>query len=333
MEAGNHEDTRWFALSGKDSPTLLATAVGEKPIQFSALPYTDEELEAAPYRVDLPKSQATVVCLSAKTLGVGSNSCGPTPLPEYRVFSEPAAFSYVLRLVPAGAADPGALARQALPSDRVAPVLATTAKGGKVSIGTTGKETYARNEYSFDGTVWTAYTEPLTVTKDTLLRVRSITRNGEVVDSAFPFAAQTDRSKWKVSVSSFENGEGNPDHLIDGDPSTFWHSHWSGTAAAAPHEVILNLGELRDLKSLRITPRRDMTNGRVKDYELYVSSDGTTWDVPIVKGSFLNATERQTLVLPKPHKVQYIKLVVLSDQSGQGLGAIGEIDVEYASPN
>ena len=40
--------------------------------------------------------------LDTKTLGVGSNSCGPKPLPQYMVWSDPTEFSYVLRLLPAG---------------------------------------------------------------------------------------------------------------------------------------------------------------------------------------------------------------------------------------
>ena len=54
------------------------------------------------YKIDLPASQATVLCLSAKTLGVGSNGCGPRPLEQYIVWSKPARFSYVLRLLPPG---------------------------------------------------------------------------------------------------------------------------------------------------------------------------------------------------------------------------------------
>jgi beta-galactosidase len=40
--------------------------------------------------------------VAAKTLGVGSNGCGPRPLDQYIVWSDPATFSYVLRLLPTG---------------------------------------------------------------------------------------------------------------------------------------------------------------------------------------------------------------------------------------
>ncbi len=89
MEAGNHEDMRWAALKGAGMPTLLVQAE-DAPMQFSALPYTDQELDKARYPIDLPASTATVFCLSSQTLGVGSFGCGPPPLPQYRVPSKPA---------------------------------------------------------------------------------------------------------------------------------------------------------------------------------------------------------------------------------------------------
>ncbi len=101
MECGNHEDVRWLALSGKNIPTLLVQTDG-KPLQFTALPYEDEEMDNVPYSIDLPPSTATILCLSAKTLGVGSNSCGPRPLAPYLVNTEETVFSYVLNLLPPG---------------------------------------------------------------------------------------------------------------------------------------------------------------------------------------------------------------------------------------
>jgi beta-galactosidase len=101
MEAGNHEDVRWAALGGAGLPTLMAVSDG-KLLQISALPLRDEQLEAPAHLEDLPPSSSTVLTLDTKTLGVGSNSCGPKPLPQYMVWSDPTKFSYVLRLLPVG---------------------------------------------------------------------------------------------------------------------------------------------------------------------------------------------------------------------------------------
>jgi len=69
-------------------------------LQFTALPYSDEQMDKVEYRIDLPQSDATVFCLSYRTLGVGSNSCGPRPLPQFMVYTAPASFAYKLNLLP-----------------------------------------------------------------------------------------------------------------------------------------------------------------------------------------------------------------------------------------
>jgi beta-galactosidase len=101
MERANHEDVRWAALTGAGLPGLKVQATGEL-LQVAALPHTDEQMMPVEYKIDLPASTATVLTIGAKTLGVGSASCGTQPLDKYKVWSEPAKFSYVLRLLPAG---------------------------------------------------------------------------------------------------------------------------------------------------------------------------------------------------------------------------------------
>jgi beta-galactosidase len=70
----------------------------DKLMQVAALPHTDEQMYPVEYKIDLPSSTATVFCVSTKTLGVGSNSCGPRPLGKFQVFAEPASFSYTIKL-------------------------------------------------------------------------------------------------------------------------------------------------------------------------------------------------------------------------------------------
>ncbi|KDN53688.1 glycoside hydrolase family 2 TIM barrel-domain containing protein [Flavobacterium seoulense] len=97
MERGNHEDVSWAKLSGKDMPSLMVKS-DEKLMQVAALPHTDEQMHPVKYKIDLPISTSTVFCLSTKTLGVGSASCGPKPLEEYQVFAVPTSFTYTINL-------------------------------------------------------------------------------------------------------------------------------------------------------------------------------------------------------------------------------------------
>jgi beta-galactosidase len=99
MDAGNHEDVRWVKLTNQRGIGLVAM-YDSTLLQFTALPYSDEQMDKVEYRIDLPQSDATVFCLSYRTLGVGSNSCGPRPLPQYMVYTAPASFTYKLNLRP-----------------------------------------------------------------------------------------------------------------------------------------------------------------------------------------------------------------------------------------
>jgi beta-galactosidase len=98
MERGNHEEVRWAKLSGKGIADLLIQS-DEKLMQVSALPHTDEQMYPVEYKIDLPSSSATVFCISTKTLGVGSNSCGPRPLEKYQVFADSTSFTYTIKLL------------------------------------------------------------------------------------------------------------------------------------------------------------------------------------------------------------------------------------------
>jgi beta-galactosidase len=97
MDCGNHEDVRWATIFQKGGAGINVTS-DKDLMQITALPYTDEELEKPEYKIDLPQSSATVLCISHKTLGVGSAGCGPKPLDQYQVFAEPTSFSYTIKI-------------------------------------------------------------------------------------------------------------------------------------------------------------------------------------------------------------------------------------------
>jgi beta-galactosidase len=97
MEQGNHEDVRWANLTSAAGYGLKVAQV-DSVMQMSALPYSDEEMDPVEYKIDLPKSKGTVLCISHKTLGVGSNGCGPRPLEPYKVYANATRFSYQIEL-------------------------------------------------------------------------------------------------------------------------------------------------------------------------------------------------------------------------------------------
>jgi beta-galactosidase len=170
MECGNHEDVRWAAVTGQELPGLLAQAEAGGVLQAGVLPYTDEQMDPVEYTIDLPPSNASVLVLAARTTGVGSDSCGPRPADECIVWSQPAAFSYVLRLLPAGA-DLGEVGRVQAPANRVQPVLAWRDRNGNVTLScpTAG----AQIEYRPAGGAWQLYTTPFAAPEVRQVAVRA----------------------------------------------------------------------------------------------------------------------------------------------------------------
>jgi len=323
MECGNHEDVRWAALSGLGLPTLLAQADSDL-LQVSALPYTDETMTPVEYAIDLPKSANTVLTLAARTLGAGSASCGPRPLDPYLLWSEPAAFSYALRLLPGGK-DLSAAGRSPLRQDRVKPVLGARKSGGGVSLRCA--TTQARIEYSVDGAAWQAYHDPMELAGGPLW-VRAQADGLLPYHGAIVFAEPAAHGNWTVvSVSSFEPGEGEPAHAVDGDPDTFWHSRWSGAPAQPPHFLVIDFAKPLNVAAVTYAARKDSGNGHVKDYEIYLSDDAKTWGTPAAKGKFRQNALEQTIRLPQPIKARYLKFVALNEQNGQPFATVAELDV------
>jgi len=325
MECGNHEDVHWAALTGNGLPTLMAQPDG-CVLQVSALPYTDEVMTPIEYTIDLPASSNTVLVLATRTLGVGSAGCGPRPLDNYIVWSEPTTFSYVLRILPPGQKNLPAIGRMAAPQDRVKPVLGIRNGNGKVELKT--ETVGARIEYSIDnGNKWIPYSAPFDAAEGEILTKASspglIPCQGSFMLNNF-----VSHGEWKIiGCSDFEDGEGNPQHAVDGDPSTFWHSHYSGGPVKPPHFISVDFGKELNISAVVYTARTGNRNGNVKDYEIYFSNKVDDWGAPLVKGRFQKRQDEETVRLSKPVKARYMKFVAISEQQNQPFASVAELDV------
>lgn len=119
-------------------------------------------------------------------------------------------------------------------------------------------------------------------------------------------------------ASSQEPDEGDASYLVDGDPSTIWHTMYSITLAKYPHWVDFDAGKQKVIKGFTYLARQDGSlNGCIKDYEIYVSNDNKTWGDPVAKGSFEKTAKLQKVMFGKPVKARYVRLRALNEQSGQ----------------
>ena len=126
-------------------------------------------------------------------------------------------------------------------------------------------------------------------------------------------------------ASSQEPDEGDASYLVDGDPSTFWHTMYSITLAKYPHWVDFDSGKEKVIKGFTYLPRQDGSlNGCIKDYEIYVSNDNKNWGNPILKGKFEKTTKLQKVMFGKPVKARYVRLRALNEQNGQDFASGAE---------
>ena len=71
-------------------------------------------------------------------------------------------------------------------------------------------------------------------------------------------------------------------HAIDGSHATFWRTNG---ASPFPHQIILDLGAVHAVTQVNVLPRQDNSNGKLGDFEIYLSMDGNSWGSVQAKGS------------------------------------------------
>ena len=81
QENGSHYDCEYVELNNSRYG-IVASA--EKAFSFNASYYTQEELEKKTHNYELTESDSVVFCVDYALNGIGSNSCGPVVLDQYR---------------------------------------------------------------------------------------------------------------------------------------------------------------------------------------------------------------------------------------------------------
>ncbi|GAA6526996.1 endo-alpha-N-acetylgalactosaminidase family protein [Intrasporangium sp. DVR] len=133
-----------------------------------------------------------------------------------------------------------------------------------------------------------------------------------------------------MSIHSFDSQElegenGAATNAIDEDPSTIWHTEWYAQVTGYPHHIAVDLGASHDLTAISVQGRPTGSNGRIKDYEVYVSSDGTSWGQPVAKGTFTETTAPQMVRFAGPTTARYVKVVGLNAINGLPFAAVAEL--------
>lgn len=97
QETGNKTDVRFMALTDEEGNGLLVDAT-DHLLEMSALHYTQEDLQQAAHPYQLKGTKNTVLTIDYAQMGLGTASCGPATLSQYRLpGSETYTYTYHLK--------------------------------------------------------------------------------------------------------------------------------------------------------------------------------------------------------------------------------------------
>ncbi len=96
QENGLKSDVYWAALTNRRGVGVLV--IGMPAINVAALRYATEDFTRARHTHELTRLDEIVLTLDHAHNGLGSNSCGPGPLPQYTL--QPAPIAFTVRLLP-----------------------------------------------------------------------------------------------------------------------------------------------------------------------------------------------------------------------------------------
>ncbi|MFC1440635.1 glycoside hydrolase family 2 TIM barrel-domain containing protein [Streptacidiphilus sp. N1-10] len=99
QENGNRSEVRWATFLDADGSGLRVE--GEPFFDFTARPWTSEDLDAARHTADLHPRDQVFLTLDQAHQGIGSGSCGPGALPQHRLSAGATTFTLLFSEVSA----------------------------------------------------------------------------------------------------------------------------------------------------------------------------------------------------------------------------------------
>ncbi|MFV8346312.1 discoidin domain-containing protein [Flavobacterium sp. ZB4P13] len=167
---------------------------------------------------------------------------------------------------------------------------------------------------------------PVTLSVTSASGTDIVTKNSYINVSTF--VPQTGWSLKYVDSEEISSETTPATNAFDGSNSTFWGTNWSSTNPSPPHEIQIDMGTNYNVNGFNYVPRQNGANGRIANYEFYVSTDGTNWNLTN-SGTWANDAVEKSLNFTAV-SVRYIRLRALSEVNGNPWTAVGEIKMKLA---
>ena len=333
QEHGTKQEVRWLAVNNGEGNGLLFVA----PDQMAASAvhfrpednYTNRDSRSK-HTYQFKSCTTTVVSLDAATRGLGNASCGPDVMEKYELHAQNTAFRFFIIPLTAHLSPLNLHAAEAarIGMPVCQPVSCERQSNGRIQMTTATKN--ATIWYSIDGSDYKKYTSQLTH-NDACTITAYCTADGMMASTAmtYDFGLFINKTAWKLVSADSQHGGNEARLAFDGKSNTFWHTEWGAVEPRCPHTLIVDMVKTYKVTAFTYLSRQDGNqNGMVKDYELYLSTDGKTWGTAVATGQFKNTTSQQVATLKTPTAARYLKFVAKSEINGNAWTSAAEVGIE-----
>lgn len=146
----------------------------------------------------------------------------------------------------------------------------------------------------------------------------------DVQDEIEQYVSISHLSLHEVSSQQENTGEG-AINALDGNANTIWHTAYNGTDSQ--HYMTIKLDRSIYLSALQYVPRNDSSNGRAKNVEVYVSMDGTTWDLAGTATNWADNADTKSIHFDETKQANYVKFVITGNYGSGTFGSASMINL------
>jgi beta-galactosidase len=249
QDNANRSHVQWATITNVEGIGFYVN--GTEPINFSAYPYLDSDIDKARHINELEEADAITLNIDHKQAGLGTATCGPGVLPQY-VLSEKS-YQFQINLSPIDlklrtAFEYGS-EETAFSSSKIAmapQVNFTRLEDGRLELST---EEPATIVYKINDGKEKKYTDAIDLRMGGSITAYSTTKG---LRNSFTRQADFDilKTQWKVMEVSSSH-EGFPaENAFDNNKDTHWHSNWHNPEEKMPHFITVDMGEAGEFLSL-----------------------------------------------------------------------------------
>jgi alpha-L-fucosidase len=117
-----------------------------------------------------------------------------------------------------------------------------------------------------------------------------------------------------VRASSQEQRDGKAASAFDANPKTMWHTGWRAAVAQLPHEIVLDLGQTRQVAGMAFLGRQDAPANQAASVRIFVSDNAEAFpEMPQFEGTLgdykKNPQDWHEALMPNAVPGRFVKLV------------------------